>query len=54
MTFVERGRNSIYFSFSDVEKDSKSFVSNVSQEEERQKVMAFLEKYRAGMQSARQ
>ncbi len=53
MTFVERGRNSIYFSFSDVEKDSKSFVSNVSQEEERQKVMAFLEKYRAGMQSAR-
>ncbi len=24
MTFVERGRNSIYFSFSDVEKDSKS------------------------------
>ena len=37
----------MYFGFSDIEQNSKSFVDNVSQEEERQKFMAFMEKYRA-------
>ncbi|MCI8529722.1 MAG: hypothetical protein HFH82_11330 [Lachnospiraceae bacterium] len=45
--FSERGRNGMYFSFSDVEQNSKSFVDNVSQEEERQKLDTFFEKYRA-------
>ena len=47
MDFSERGRKSMYFGFSDIEKNSRSFVDNVSQEEERQKFMAFVEKYRA-------
>lgn len=47
MDFSERGRGSMYFSFTDVEQNSKSFVDNVSQEEERQAFMAFIEKYRA-------
>ena len=45
--FSERGRNGMYFSFSDVEQNSKSFVDNVSQEEERQKLDTFFERYRA-------
>lgn len=45
MTFQERGRKSMYFSFSDKEQNSQSFVDNVSQEDERQKLMAFAEKY---------
>ena len=40
----------MYFGFSDIEQNSKSFVDNVSQEEERQKFMAFMEKYRAKLQ----
>ena len=47
MDFTERGRSSMYFSFSDVEQNSHSFVDNVSQEEERQAIMVFLEKYKA-------
>ncbi len=47
MTFHQSGRNSMYFSFGDIEKDAKSFVSNVSQGEERQQFMAFFEKYRS-------
>lgn len=47
MDFSERGRKSMYFGFDDIEQNSKSFVSNVSQEEERQKLIAFVEKYRA-------
>ena len=47
MDFKERGRKSMYFGFSDIERDSRSFVDNISQEEERQALMAFLEKYRA-------
>lgn len=47
MDFTERGRKSAYFSFSDVEQNSHSFVDNVSQEEERQQFMAFVEKYKA-------
>lgn len=47
MDFQERGRKSMYFGFSDIEQNSKSFVDNVSQEEERQKFMAFIENYRA-------
>ena len=47
MDFKERGRKSMYFGFSDIEQNSKSFVDNVSQEEERQKFMAFIEKYQA-------
>lgn len=46
MDFKERGRNSTYFSFDDVEQNSHSFVDNVSQEEERQKFMAFIETYK--------
>ena len=47
MDFTERGRSSMYFSFSDVEQNSHSFVDNVSQEEERQALMVFREKYKA-------
>ena len=47
MDFSERGRRSMYFGFSDIGQNSKSFVDNVSQEEERQKLIAFVEKYRA-------
>lgn len=47
MDFSQRGRKSMYFSFSDIEKNSRSFVDNISQEEERQKFMAFIEKYRS-------
>ncbi len=47
MDFSQRGRGSMYFSFGDVEQNSRSFVDNVSQEEERQQFMAFIEKYRA-------
>ncbi|MCI8566016.1 MAG: hypothetical protein HFI39_06840 [Lachnospiraceae bacterium] len=36
MDFTECGRRSMYFSFSDIEQSSRSFVDNVSQEEERQ------------------
>lgn len=36
MDFTESGRRSMYFSFSDIEQNSCSFVDNVSQEEERQ------------------
>lgn len=46
MYFKERGRNSMYFSFGDVEQNEKSFVSNVSQENERQALEAFIEKYK--------
>lgn len=45
--FSERGRNSMYFTFDDVGQNSKSFVDNVSQEEERQALMAFTEKYKS-------
>lgn len=45
--FSERGRSSMYFGFSDIEQNSRSFVDNVSQEEERQNLIAFIEKYRA-------
>lgn len=45
--FAERGRSSMYFSFDDIEQNSKSFVDNVSQEEERQALVAFTEKYKA-------
>ena len=47
MDFSERGRKSMYFGFGDIGPNSKSFVDNVSQEEERQKLIAFVEKYRA-------
>lgn len=47
MDFSQRGRSSMYFSFGDIEQNSRSFVDNVSQEEERQQFMAFIEKYRA-------
>ena len=47
MDFSERGRKSMYFGFGDIGQNSKSFVDNVSQEEERQKLIAFVEKYRA-------
>lgn len=47
MDFKERGRKGMYFTFDDIEKDSKSFVSNISQEEERQKLAAFLDSYKA-------
>ncbi len=47
MDFSKRGRGSMYFSFGDIEQNSRSFVDNVSQEEERQQFMAFIEKYRA-------
>ncbi|MCI8454663.1 MAG: hypothetical protein HFE84_08635 [Lachnospiraceae bacterium] len=46
MDFKERGRKSMYFGFSDIEKNSRSFVDNVSQEEERQAFMAFIEQYK--------
>lgn len=44
--FAECGRSSMYFSFDDIEQNSKSFVDNVSQEEERQALVAFTEKYK--------
>ncbi len=47
MDFSKRGRGSMYFSLGDIEQNSRSFVDNVSQEEERQQFMAFIEKYRA-------
>lgn len=47
MDFSERGRKSMYFNFGDIERDSRSFVDNISQEEERQAFMAFVEKYKA-------
>lgn len=47
MDFSQRGRRSMYFGFRDVEQNSHSFVDNVSQEEERQQFIAFIEKYRA-------
>lgn len=47
MDFSERGRKSMYFNFGDIERDSHSFVDNISQEEERQAFMAFVEKYKA-------
>ncbi|MBD5541640.1 MAG: hypothetical protein HDR00_10720 [Lachnospiraceae bacterium] len=47
MDFSQRGRRSMYFSFGDIGQNSHSFVDNVSQEEERQQFMAFIEKYRA-------
>lgn len=47
MDFSERGRQSMYFNFGDIERDSRSFVDNISQEEERQAFMAFVEKYKA-------
>ena len=47
MDFSERGRKSMYFGFGDIGQNSRSFVDNVSQEEERQKLIAFVEKYRA-------
>lgn len=47
MDFSQRGRKSMYFGFGDIEQNSRSFVDNVSQEEERQQFMAFIEKYRA-------
>ena len=47
MDFSKRCRGSMYFSFGDIEQNSRSFVDNVSQEEERQQFMAFIEKYRA-------
>ena len=47
MDFAQRGRRSMYFSFGDIGQNSHSFVDNVSQEEERQQFMAFIEKYRA-------
>lgn len=47
MDFSQRGRKSMYFGFGDKEQNSRSFVDNVSQEEERQQFMAFIEKYRA-------
>lgn len=46
MDFSQPGRSCTYFRFSDVEKNSHSFVDNVSQEEERQKIMEFFEKYK--------
>lgn len=46
MYFSERGRNSIYFSISDIGQNSHSFVDNVSQEEERQNFIGFIEKYK--------
>ena len=47
MYFKERGRNSIYFNFDDIGQNEKSFVSNVSQADERQMIEAFIEKYKA-------
>lgn len=47
MDFSQRGRRSMYFGFRDIEQNSHSFVDNVSQEEERQQFIAFIEKYRA-------
>lgn len=47
MDFSERGRKSMYFGFGDIGQNSRSFVDNVNQEEERQKLIAFVEKYRA-------
>ena len=47
MYFAERGRNSMYFTFDDIGQNSKSFVDNISQEEERQALAAFTEKYKA-------
>ena len=47
MDFSKCGKGSMYFSFGDIEQNSRSFVDNVSQEEERQQFMAFIEKYRA-------
>lgn len=47
MDFAERGRKSMYFSFGDIERDSRSFVDNISQEEERQAFIAFTERYKA-------
>ncbi len=47
MDFSERGRKSMYFGFDDIEKNSKSFVDNVCQPEERQLLISFIEKYQA-------
>lgn len=47
MDFSTRGRRSMYFDFGDIEQNSKSFVDNVSQAEERQKLISFLEQYKA-------
>ena len=43
---AERGRSMMYFGFGDISSNSRSFVDNISQEAERQELIAFIEKYK--------